>query len=79
MKLANANVVFIDDFTLGQAYKDMVAREELRLAKHAMYWKNMAMTPYQTLAKMKEEFTPHTALAGILERVVFDVYARGLK
>ena len=78
MRINRRNVVVINEFAFEQAYRDMIAREEDRLALQAVYLKNTGFSSGNTLKKLREEFPPHKALSGILEKVVFRVYSRGL-
>ena len=70
-------VAFIDDFKQDEAYKTMRAVEKARLAKSVNQMKNMLVSPEDAIKKMKNEFPQHQALAGLIEEVVIDIYARG--
>lgn len=72
--------VAIYEFHCGEAYRLMVATEKFKLTKQARLLMFFGNSREETLKRLKEEFPLHSALAGMHERVISEVYApRGLR
>ena len=66
-------LVAINEFSCDQAYKIMVAREQVAVAREATHLLNMGCSHVEALAEILQDHT-HSALRGVVMGTVRSVY-----